>query len=98
MPKRPLILAVDQSTSNTKVIFVDARSVVGGGAARRMDIECPQPGWVQQHANAIWAAVRECVDEVLSAAGSPALAAARGITTSWKGSPRWRWSPSRLPT
>jgi len=38
-----------------------------------MDIEYPQPGWVQQDAAAIWTAVRECIDEVMESAGSPAL-------------------------
>ncbi len=40
-----------------------------------MAIEYPQPGWVQQDASAIWQAVRECIDECLTKAGSPALAA-----------------------
>ncbi len=74
MSVRPLILAIDQGTSNTKAILVDEGGVVVGAAARRMDIEYPRPGWVQQDANAIWTAVRDCIDEVLTAAGSPALA------------------------
>ncbi len=75
MPHEPLILAIDQGTTNTKAILVDRRGAVVGQAARSMDIEYPQPGWVQQDAAAIWTAVRECVDEVLLQAGSPALAA-----------------------
>ncbi len=74
MPNEPLILAIDQGTTNTKAILVSPEGTVVGQAARSMDIEYPQPGWVQQDAAAIWTAVRECVDEVLEAAGSPALA------------------------
>jgi glycerol kinase len=70
-----LILAIDQGTTNTKAILVDAGGAIVAQASRPMAIEYPQPGWVQQDAVAIWQAVRECIDECLSAAGSPALAA-----------------------
>jgi glycerol kinase len=70
-----LILAIDQGTTNTKAILVDRRGTIVGQASRPMAIEYPRPGWVQQDASAIWQAVRECVDECLTAAGSPALAA-----------------------
>jgi glycerol kinase len=75
MPNEPLILAIDQGTTNTKAILVDRHGSVVGQASRPMDIEYPQPGWVQQDTAAIWTAVRECIDEVLQQAGSPALAA-----------------------
>jgi glycerol kinase len=75
MANDALILAIDQGTTNTKAILVDRQGRIVGQAARAMAIEYPQPGWVQQDANAIWRAVRECVDECLTAAGSPALAA-----------------------
>ena len=70
-----LILAIDQGTTNTKAILVDQRGTIVGQASRAMAIEYPQPGWVQQDAGAIWQAVRECIDECLASAGSPALAA-----------------------
>ena len=75
MPNEPLILAIDQGTTNTKAILVDRHGSVVGQASRPMDIEYPQPGWVQQDAAAIWTTVRACIDEVLQQAGSPALAA-----------------------
>jgi glycerol kinase len=74
MPNEPLILAIDQGTTNTKTILVDRGGAVVAQAARTMDIEYPEPGWVQQDTAAIWTAVRECMDEVLETAGSPALA------------------------
>jgi glycerol kinase len=74
MPRGPLILAIDQGTTNTKAILVDAHGSIVGQASRPMEIAYPQPGWVQQDAVAIWTAVRDCIDEVLDAAGSPALA------------------------
>lgn len=74
MPNDALVLAIDQGTTNTKAILVAADGSVVGQASRPMDIEYPRPGWVQQDAAAIWAAVRECIDEVLESAGFPALA------------------------
>jgi len=75
MPTDGLILAIDQGTSNTKAVLVDATGTIAGQASRPMDIEYPQPGWVQQDPAALWQAVRECIDEVLEAAGDPGLAA-----------------------
>ncbi len=75
MESDALILAIDQGTTNTKAILVDRQGAIVGQAARPMAIEYPQPGWVQQDAARIWQAVRECIDECLAAAGSPALAA-----------------------
>ncbi|HKZ90553.1 MAG TPA: FGGY family carbohydrate kinase, partial [Candidatus Limnocylindrales bacterium] len=75
MTSERLILAIDQGTTNTKAILVDGQGRVVSQAWRSMDIEYPRPGWVQQDAERIWRAVRECLDECLLAAGSPALAA-----------------------
>jgi glycerol kinase len=75
MESDALILAIDQGTTNTKAILVDQQGTIVSQASRPMAIEYPQPGWVQQDAAEIWQAVRECIDECLAAAGSPALAA-----------------------
>jgi glycerol kinase len=75
LPNDPLILTIDQGTTNTKAILVDRAGSIVAQASRPMAIEYPQPGWVEQDAEVIWQSVRDCVDEVLDAAGSPALAA-----------------------
>ena len=94
MPNAPLILAIDQGTTNTKAILVDSGGDVVALAARAMDIEYPRPGWVQQDAAAIWTAVRESVDEVLRAAGSPALAGI-GISSQRESAVAWDASSGR---
>jgi glycerol kinase len=68
-----LILAIDQGTTTTKAVLVDTGGRIVARAARPMDIAYPRPGWVQQDATAIWLAVRGCIEECLTAAGSPAL-------------------------
>ena len=44
MPNTPLILAIDQGTTNTKAILVDHAGSVVAQASRPLDIEYPQPG------------------------------------------------------
>lgn len=68
MSPAPLILAIDQGTSNTKALLVDAaRGVVVARASRPMTVSHPQPGWAEQSAEAIWQAVRESIAEVIAA-------------------------------
>jgi glycerol kinase len=75
MPSSDLVLAIDQGTTNTKVILVDAGGSIIAHASRPMAIEYPQPGWVEQDAGAMWASAAECIDEVLGEADADDLAA-----------------------
>lgn len=71
-----LVLALDQGTTNSKAMLVEAATGrVVAAAARRVGISFPAPGWVEQDAADIWAATEAAIDEVLSAAGEPDLAA-----------------------
>ncbi|MGP7796861.1 FGGY-family carbohydrate kinase [Sphingomonas sp. CLY1604] len=68
MSAAPSILAIDQGTSNTKVLLIDAASgAVTARASRPMTVSHPQPGWAEQSAEAIWQAVREAIAEVIAA-------------------------------
>lgn len=67
VPRTGLILAIDQGTTNTKVLAVEAstgRVVVSG--ASRVPIAYPRPGWVEQSAEAIWNSVLEAMSDVLT--------------------------------
>ena len=63
------ILAIDQGTTNTKVILVDAGGAVVAQAARPLAVRYPQPAWVEQDALDLWRSVQEAVDECLARAG-----------------------------
>lgn len=56
----PLILAIDQGTTSTKCLLVDASSghIEGRGAAP-VGISFPAPGWVEQDADDIWTSVEQ---------------------------------------
>ncbi len=64
------ILAIDQGTTNTKALLVDATGVVVARATRPLRQTFPQPGWVEQDAAAIWQSVQEAIDECLQAVGA----------------------------
>lgn len=61
----PLVLGIDQGTSSTKCLLADGSGAVVARGQAALSETHPQPGWVEQEAEAIWAsvqaAVRECV-------------------------------------
>ena len=62
------VLAIDQGTSNTKVLLFDERGQVVSRASRPVDIRFPQPGWVEQDALTLWGTVEGAIDECLARA------------------------------
>ncbi|MEG3164749.1 FGGY family carbohydrate kinase [Sphingomonas sp. PB2P19] len=72
----PLILAIDQGTSNTKVLLVDADTgAVVAHASRAMQVSHPHPGWAEQSATDIWAAVQHGIAAVLATTPGAKVAA-----------------------
>lgn len=66
---RGLILAVDQGTTNTKVILLDDTGTVVARASRPVRVSFPVPGWVEQDAAHLWETVTAAIDESVAAAG-----------------------------
>jgi glycerol kinase len=73
--QRGLILAIDQGTTNTKVLLVDARGQAIAQASRPLTQHYPHPAWVEQDADSIWQSVREAIDACLASVAEPQLAA-----------------------
>ena len=69
------ILAIDQGTTNTKVVLVDASGTIVAQAARPVGVNYPRPGWVEQDARLICSSVMQAIDDCLAAATSPQLVA-----------------------
>ena len=63
------ILAIDQGTTNTKVLLVGGDGRIVHRASRPVPLAYPQAGWVEQDADALWRSVREAVDDCLRRAG-----------------------------
>ncbi len=73
------ILAIDQGTTNTKVILVNQQGQSVAQASCPVDIYFPKPAWVEQDANLIWQSVKNAINDCLQKANDPPLAAI-GIT------------------
>ena len=75
-----MLLAIDQGTSATKAVLVDADG--RSSLARRPPVgqSHPQPGWVEQSADEIWDSVRAAVADCLGAHDAAAVAAV-GLST-----------------
>jgi glycerol kinase len=59
------VLAIDQGTSNTKVLLLDELGRVVSRAIRPVEIGFPRPGWVEQDAVALWQTVVDAIDDCL---------------------------------
>ena len=62
------ILAIDQGTTNTKVLLVDGDGGIVQRASRPVQLSYPHAGWVEQDADALWTSVREAAEECLERA------------------------------
>jgi glycerol kinase len=69
------VLAIDQGTTNTKVLLFDRDGAIVARAERPVSTSFPQPGWVEQDAVAVWGTVADAIDECLTRAGAADVAA-----------------------
>ncbi len=77
----PYVLALDQGTSSSRAIVLDASGRVLGAARREFAQHYPRPGWVEHDADEIWTTTRDSARRALKAAGLGARdLAAIGIT------------------
>ncbi len=72
-----MLLAIDQGTSSTKAVLVDAGGAIVARGAAAVGCSYPRPGWVEQDAEEIWASVLTAVAACLSQSpGTPPVALA----------------------
>jgi glycerol kinase len=76
----PLILAIDQGTSSTKALLVDAAGAVAARGTAPLGESHPRTGWVEQDPAAIWDSVRAAVAACLDGQ-DPHRVAAVGFST-----------------
>ncbi|WP_343038826.1 FGGY-family carbohydrate kinase [Paracoccus aestuariivivens] len=69
MSAAPLVLAIDQGTTNTKAVLVDASGRINARASAPLTTSYPNPGWAEQSAEAIWDSVRKVIAELAPQAG-----------------------------
>jgi glycerol kinase len=71
----PLILAIDQGTSNSKALLIDRSGRIIAKASTPVGVSYPQPGWVEQSAEEIWQSVMTVIERCLASVDTPQLAA-----------------------
>jgi glycerol kinase len=71
----PVILALDQGTTNTKALLVAPDGSVLAARSRPMQVNYPQPGWAEQSASDIWEAVAALIAELVAAEPHTEIAA-----------------------
>jgi glycerol kinase len=69
------VLAIDQGTTNTKVVLFDEHAAALAQASRPVAIDFPQAGWVEQDPLAIWSSVEGAVGDCLASAKRADIAA-----------------------
>ena len=75
------ICSIDQGTTSTRAILFDKQSNIIAIAQKECDNFYPQPGWVEQNANLIYASVISVINEVVAMANiNMSDIAAIGIT------------------
>jgi glycerol kinase len=74
------VLAIDQGTSSTKALLVDAAGAVVARGSAPLGETHPRPGWVEQDPMAIWDSVRAAVAACLQGR-DPKSVAAVGFST-----------------
>src|SRR5437879_4873342 len=74
----PTVLALDQGTTGTTALVIDADAQLLGRGYREFTQHFPEPGWVEHDAEEIWRITLEAAREALTQAPRPP--AALGIT------------------
>ena len=75
-----LILAIDQGTTNTKALLVDAEARIHQQASVPNTVTYPHPGWAEQSATALMEGVRQVISEVVDRNGGARNIAALAIS------------------
>ncbi|MFN0094361.1 MAG: glycerol kinase GlpK [Dehalococcoidia bacterium] len=77
----PLILTIDQGTTSSRALVVDAAGAIRGVGQHSFPQLFPQPGWVEHDPEAIWRSTLDAVRDALKAAATgPSGITAIGIT------------------
>lgn len=91
------VLAIDQGTSATKCVLVDAGGRIVAKASVALGERYPQPGWVEQDADEIWRSVQSAAAQCLAQQPSATVAAV-GLSTQRESALVWQRSDGRALT
>ncbi|CAM3366869.1 glycerol kinase [Pseudomonas floridensis] len=72
----PLILALDEGTTNAKAVLVDRSGRVVARSSQPLTVSHPQPGYAEQDPIAIWVAMLAAIDGCMTQSSAPLAAIA----------------------
>jgi glycerol kinase len=61
----PFVIAIDQGTSSTKAVLVDATGKIIAKASAPLKSSYPRPGWAEQSAEEIWVSVQAVIADIV---------------------------------
>jgi glycerol kinase len=74
------VLAVDQGTTNSKALLIDASGAVAASSAAPVPVVYPRPGWVEQAPEELWGTLVQAIGGCLKQIGEGAEIATIGIS------------------
>ncbi len=80
MPRSAYILSIDQGTTGTTVLLVDAQGDIVSQGYREFAQHYPRPGWVEHDPNEIWDVTQNVIVDVLHQSKIKSSITAIGIT------------------
>ncbi len=77
---KPVFLVIDEGTTSTRAMLIDAEGALLGEARAELVQYCPAPGMVEHDAEEIWQKTLACARQMVEQAGGADRIAALGIT------------------
>jgi glycerol kinase len=90
-----VVLAIDQGTTNTKALALDASARIVARASVPTPVSYPRPGWAEQSATEIWRVTGEAIDGCIATLPDSTDIAAIGISNQRETVQLWRRSTGR---
>ena len=101
----PYVLALDEGTTHAKAFAIAPDGAILSSGSAPVAVSYPRPGWVEQDADAVWAAqcaaIRECLAEVVGTPAGITISNQRESVVAWDGvtgralAPMLGWQDSR---
>lgn len=80
MPSTTYILSIDQGTTSSTILLVDAKGTIVSQSYREFTQHYPKPGWVEHDPDEIWEVTQNAIGEVLHYLDRTSRIVAIGIT------------------
>ncbi len=95
MANPPYILSIDQGTTGSTVLLIDAHGEITAHGYREFTQHYPRPGWVEHDPIEIWEVTHQVIADLVNAQGIADQIAAIGVTNQRETTVVWERSTGR---